>query len=48
MSEDEHTIGEAATGAEEHHLEESEEPGHGEGAGSDSDAAEDRRSPWAE
>jgi hypothetical protein len=44
---EEQTIGDAATGAEEHHLEE-EEPGQGEDAGSDSDAAEDERSPWAE
>jgi hypothetical protein len=45
MSDDEQAIGDASTGAEEHHSEESGEPGHGEGAG---DADEDERSPWAE
>jgi hypothetical protein len=47
MSDDEQTIGDASTGAEEHHVEESGEPGHDEGAeGADEDV--DERSPWAE
>jgi len=42
VSDDEQTIGDASTGAEEQHLEESEEPG------ADDGAADDDRSPWAE
>ena len=44
MTDDEQTIGDASTGAEEQHLEESAEPGHEGGAAGD----EDERSPWAE